>query len=134
MSRGFSLSATVQTADELTTELFGNQLTAGAWLTGDEQTVYLNAAVAGAQVLISALPGGPFRVTLSGIDRGRETNESSIISTTVMTDFVRTDSPVASVSAPAPVAEPVVVAEPVIAVTEEPEVTPDPTVGGEANG
>ena len=123
MSRGFSLSATVQTADELTTELFGSQLKAGAWLTGDEQTVYLNAAVAGAQVLISALPGGPFRVTLSGIDRSLETNEASVVSTTVMTDFTRTDSPVAPVAAPAPVVEPVA------AVAEEPEATPDPTVG-----
>ena len=121
MSRGFSVSATVTTADELTVESFSEQLKAGLWLTGNEQTVFLNAAVAGAQVLVRALPGGPFRVTLSGADRSLEVNETSVISTTVMSDFtISTTAPVAA----AP--DPVVTPEPVAAPEPEPVATPEP--------
>ena len=122
MSRGFSVVATVQSADGLTVENLADEINSNGLLSEFEKTSLLPGAIAVAKSAVGYVGAGPYKVTLVGVDRSQEQGEVTSISVTVASLAVTVAASSAPVAEAAPVAE-VVPVEPVVE-TPAPEVAP----------
>lgn len=93
MSRGFTVVATVLSADELTPERVADEVAANGLLSAFEKTNLLPGALATAKQAIGYVGEGPFTVTLTGSDRTQEIGERTSLSVTV-TSLAVTGPPV----------------------------------------
>jgi hypothetical protein len=93
MRRGFNISISVQSADELDETKIEAEVQANGLLSVVESQQLLPGAVAAAKALIGTFPGGPFLVNFHGVDHTQEKGAESDISVTVATLFTVDELP-----------------------------------------
>jgi len=120
MNRGFSISVSVASADELTldNERVADEVKSNGLLTEHESLSLLPGAIAAAKVLIGAIGTGPFSVTFIGSDRLSETGELTSLAVSVTSNAVAAPAPSTDVAPTPPAVEAPVESEPVAEVAE----------------
>jgi hypothetical protein len=98
MARGFNITVTVQSADELNEEAIATELFANGQLSVVETSALIPGVVAAAKVLVQALPGGPFLVNVHGVDHTQEEGEETDLHVSVVTIYTVEELPLADIN------------------------------------